>query len=65
MEIQITNFRTPLEIFDELESRFPEGKYKDSNGSYWFNLDIKEQNGLALTWFLDDDGCAKKMRGEC
>jgi len=65
MEIQITNYRTTLEEFNQLSTRFPQGKYKHSNGSFWFNLDIPEQNGLALTWFLNNDGCSQKMRGEC
>ena len=61
MEIQITNYNLPLEQFNDLIERFPEGRYHmDDPTCKWFNLTIEEQN-LRLSWFLDGDGIKQLM----
>tara|TARA_R110000824_G_scaffold44420_2_gene129277 strand:- start:1530 stop:1730 length:201 start_codon:yes stop_codon:yes gene_type:complete len=63
MGIQITNYNLPLDQFNALEERFPEGDYHlDDPGTKWFNVTIVDQN-LRLSWFLDGDGI-KALRME-
>jgi len=52
MGIQINHYDMPINEFDWLESKYPNGRYGSAKGTNWFTVCINEMD-LELIWFME------------